>query len=609
MGRPLDAELLSLIGLFYALNGALGCGTDPDPLVDAGEACDAELWPERAGCGPPRTAVVVASDYVTGGTALVDLDSRTAVPDVLTIHSDAVVRCPCGRVVVIERMHGDNLSLFDPAGGRLDRVAQVPLGRLSNPQDAAFRWPLAYVTLHETDQVAAVDLRCGQVVDWLDLSPLADADGQAEPAAIHEFEGLLFVVVQRLDRDTALMDPAGPAAIAVLGTVPRLALTDTIELEGSNPYTRLVADPSEPGVVYVGHIGLQSDPVDGGVERVDLVARASRGFVVGGAELGGNVNDLAIVRDDLAYAAISTAGADDRLVAFDPAAGEVLDTVASGPTWSLVRVVFDETRRQLLVASADRARPGVRVFDADDGAELTAEPIPTGLPPFDLCLVPDQGGDGDADADVDADADADESPPDCGFPWEGDAGVEDPFADEVVSFEPVAAGAGADEMPGIVLGPPEGAGAGAGGADTVSLGCGGAITLRFDPPAIVDGPGPDLIVFENAFVVSGGGIFADPAQVEVSADGEVFVAFACDPETLAGCAGQAPVRSNTESCVDPTDPALAGGDAYDLADVGLATAAWVRIVDRSAENEDASRWCSAPNAGFDLDAVAARHAP
>jgi hypothetical protein len=138
----------------------------------------------------------------------------------------------------------------------------------------------------------------------------------------------------------------------------------------------------------------------------------------------------------------------------------------------------------------------------------------------------------------------------------------------------------------------------------VSLGCGGSITVRLDPPAVVDGPGADLIVFENAFT-TGGGLFAEPGQVEVSDDGEAFAAFPCDPVTLAGCAGQAPVLSSPESCLDPTDPASAGGDAFDLADLGLAGAAWVRIVDRSAENAAAARWCSASSAGFDLDAVAA----
>ena len=54
-------------------------------------------------------------------------------------------------------------------------------------------------------------------------------------------------------------------------------------------------------------------------------------------------------------------------------------------------------------------------------------------------------------------------------------------------------------MPDIVLGPPVGGGALAGSLDVVSLGFSGEIVLCFEPNAIVDGPGADFIVFENAF--------------------------------------------------------------------------------------------------------------
>ena len=55
----------------------------------------------------------------------------------------------------------------------------------------------------------------------------------------------------------------------------------------------------------------------------------------------------------------------------------------------------------------------------------------------------------------------------------------------------------------------------------VSLGDGGSITLGF-PVAIENGPGPDFIVFENAFDF-GGVVFAELAFVEVSTDGVTFV--------------------------------------------------------------------------------------
>lgn len=184
----------------------------------------------------------------------------------------------------------------------------------------------------------------------------------------------------------------------------------------------------------------------------------------------------------------------------------------------------------------------------------------------------------------------------------------DPFAQCVDQFEPAdGVSYGHDDVPGLVLGPPMGGGMMAGGTDVVSLGCGGSITVALDPGRLRDEPGPDFIVFENAFE-AGSITFVEPALVLVSADGEHWSSFACDPlpgEDLppAGCAGQTPVLATDEATA--VDPTLAGGDAYDLAEVGLPHARYVRIVDRTEEHYGTRTWCEGAAGGFDLDAVVA----
>jgi len=171
----------------------------------------------------------------------------------------------------------------------------------------------------------------------------------------------------------------------------------------------------------------------------------------------------------------------------------------------------------------------------------------------------------------------------------------------VVSFTP---GAGPDfgqaDLPDIVLGPPHGAGDGEGSLDVATLGNGGSITLGFAPSVIVDGPGPDFIVFENAFYVNGDPEkpFAELATVEVSDDGSSFVAYPCTASAppYGSCAGWHPVYANAgKSSIDATDPSVAGGDAFDLADVGLARARYVRITDRPD--------LTGLSGSFDLDAA------
>jgi len=187
----------------------------------------------------------------------------------------------------------------------------------------------------------------------------------------------------------------------------------------------------------------------------------------------------------------------------------------------------------------------------------------------------------------------------------------DPFADTVVAYQ-IGTGGGSGQ-PALVLGPPRGGGAFQGSTDTLSLGLGGWIVLAFTDNLIVDGPGPDFTVFENAFLTRG------------LVTGGPFAAFPCHADEgpyYTGCAGVYPVFANTGDANAPSPlvptttpiadlvgvpvdgfvpPPGSGGDSFDLAAVGLSAVRFVRI--------DASglRAGLAGLSGFDLDAVAAVH--
>ncbi len=216
-------------------------------------------------------------------------------------------------------------------------------------------------------------------------------------------------------------------------------------------------------------------------------------------------------------------------------------------------------------------------------------------------LAPATGGDAAASA-IDAGS-VDGGAPDAGRDTRGL-----PYAAEVISFEPgPGAGFGEVLLPGVVLGPPEGKGTSAGSLDVLSLGVGGVIVLGTGDVELIDGPGPDLIVFENAFWANGvkADVFAELGEVSVSTDAVSWRTFACDPTRLGrsewpGCAGWSPALVYDPFEVVPLDPALTGGDAFDLADVGLSSARYVRVRDLATDG-------AAPSAGFDLDAIGLIH--
>jgi hypothetical protein len=190
---------------------------------------------------------------------------------------------------------------------------------------------------------------------------------------------------------------------------------------------------------------------------------------------------------------------------------------------------------------------------------------------------------------------------------------------------------GAAFLPGIVLGAPGDSIIIQGSTSVASLGHGGVAVVRFDDIVIEDGPGPDFIVFENPFFVGAAPasaeddyqIFAELGVVEVSADGVTWFAFPFDAQALAdslganidnsqylelqGLAGLTPTFTgnwtvpNDPSDFDPSGTggiSGAGGDAFDLADVGMTDARFIRITDAGSQNGP-----TGSAEGFDLDAV------
>ncbi len=175
------------------------------------------------------------------------------------------------------------------------------------------------------------------------------------------------------------------------------------------------------------------------------------------------------------------------------------------------------------------------------------------------------------------------------------------FAARVISHRTGTGGGFQEEkLPGIVLSGPRGEGTYQGGYDTYSLGVGGEIVLEL-AQTVCDGSGPDFTVFENAFRVGTFGVFVEPGLVSVSEDGMTFKDFPCAlTPPYAGCAGLQPVLANVEfNDINPLDPEVSGGDAFDLATIGITKARFIRVRDSNL----ALGPLGPGTDGFDLDAV------
>jgi hypothetical protein len=215
------------------------------------------------------------------------------------------------------------------------------------------------------------------------------------------------------------------------------------------------------------------------------------------------------------------------------------------------------------------------------------------------------------------------TPVDATFPATLDAGAacsaDAHFITEVLSFQKgTCAGYNANDVCATVSGPPLGGGKYMAGTDVVSLGGGGSIVVGFGANAIVDGPGIDFVVFENPFVLEGGGDerYAEPGEVSVSDDGVTWTPFPCTDTThdepdggwgATSCGGINPVYSTPTNGISPFDLAEAGGDQYDLASIGVQHAKYVRIRNRVIEECVDAGAATLDKNGFDLDAIAILH--
>ena len=221
----------------------------------------------------------------------------------------------------------------------------------------------------------------------VDLSVLSDADGKPEMDHLLLVGKRLFVGVQRMDRNA--WKPEGTSYMAVVDTGADTIVDcdgatlglQPVRLDATNPFSEIQMDPAGRGI-YVACPGAWGT-VDGGVEMIDPDAMTSLGVVLSGAEAGGDITDVVIVSATKGYVVVTDSNFHTVLLAFDPETGQVVGTVYA-PGDFVIQDIEQAQNGELFVADRTPTKPGIRIYDIDTDAESTAQPIDTGLPPFDI---------------------------------------------------------------------------------------------------------------------------------------------------------------------------------------------------------------------------------
>ncbi|MBN2071147.1 MAG: T9SS type A sorting domain-containing protein [Candidatus Krumholzibacteriota bacterium] len=343
-------------------------------------------------------AFVTTTDYESGSAARILLDgSHTTATGIASIHSDAVARWYNELVYVVNRGGADNIQILDPGAGYAT-IGQYSTGNGSNPQDIAFRSETkAYISTFDTNELLIMNTITGEITGSIDLSSFADGDGLCEMAYIFIKHDILFVAIQRIDRNN-YWGPVGDSYIAVIdcaadtlidcdGAVPGV---QSIPLTGTNPFSEIIFDEAS-GKLHlscVGWFGMQ----DGGIEIINPYTFQSEGYLLTETAAGGDINNFDLAGGAKGYAVVTNSSFHTELVSFDRASGTKTATLYSPGAW-VINDIGISPYGELFLADQTPTDPGIRVYDTATDMEITSHPIDTGLPPFDITFsVPAHSG-------------------------------------------------------------------------------------------------------------------------------------------------------------------------------------------------------------------------
>ncbi|HTR96970.1 MAG TPA: FlgD immunoglobulin-like domain containing protein [Candidatus Acidoferrales bacterium] len=328
-------------------------------------------------------AFLFQTDYTTGSLSTSTLSPRTPSCDVASVNNDASMRYYGGRLYVVNRFGGDNVQVIDPATG--GTLLQFSVGNGSNPHDIAFASAThAYVSRFDATDLWVVNPATGAHTGTISLASFADADGLPEMDRLEMVGPLLFVSIERLNRnagyapaDTGLVAVVDTRADTLLDCDPARPGVQAIALTLRNPFTAFQWDPASDRLL-IGCAGAFG-ALDGGIEWIDPVALKSAGVAITEARLGGDVDDVVWGDAGKSWAIVADLAGNTRLESWSASADSVLGTIWNPGGYVLADAELND-RGELWVCDNDFSFPKVRVFSAATDLPLGSDLLCT-LPP------------------------------------------------------------------------------------------------------------------------------------------------------------------------------------------------------------------------------------
>ena len=361
-------------------------------LLGAALALAAASGPSAA--STPRILAVAWNDTGTGGGLLQGMSTASPWPfqtPALAIGRHASLRSANGKIFAVSGVE-DQIAVVAADTWTLERLVTFREGE--RPIDIAVAdADIAYVTRGATGRLLRLNLKNGSKRDVLDLSVFADGDGNPDLGWMAAHEGRLFVQIRRVG--VAGFVPPAYLAVVDLATErlidvdPDTPGVQAIELQGTAA-RRSMQVLLETRQLAVMASGGYLD--EGGIELVDLDRLRSVGLVVDEAvdETGTDLLSFLFTRPDRGYFnAMTDIILSSHLVAFSARYGVDTFQLNGALDYDVSVMVYDHQTDTFFLPEGGIYGDGVRVFDADDGTQLTKTILPTNGEPTGVVIVCD----------------------------------------------------------------------------------------------------------------------------------------------------------------------------------------------------------------------------
>ena len=337
---------------------------------------------------PPdgRSAFVVTSDYSDSVMARVDLDSGK-------VH-DGLAAFPAGDMIL--DVEGEDIYLISRSGedvirrypkGDFSRAPdlEVSTGAASNPQALTLCAGRLWVSLYNRSELIALDPSSGDLLQTVSLHAFDEGeDGSCEPSSMVEFDGSLYLALERFDLHDLRADPEGRIIEVDCGDGA------IVQEWTTGPSPQIQVDPSAVGDLLVKEGSFYA--VDGGVRSLELTNGEFSDLLLAEEGINADLSGLAASGDHLVASgwAFGTAAGLSSIHCLDRSSGEqrIGPADLSQNIWHLSAAPNGEVWATITPsATAAGAEHGIMRIDPSSCSATATELTPFLLPPTHIAFM------------------------------------------------------------------------------------------------------------------------------------------------------------------------------------------------------------------------------